>query len=59
MNKFDRLEHVIIKKYVNDEINKYGVIKSIDNDMYWVTNLNMPYMGTISDFFTEDELEKI
>lgn len=45
-----------------DKFNEYGKINSDKSDekgRYWVTNLNMPFMGTISDWFYPEHLEKI
>ena len=61
--KFKQFEHVRIKQYPENDINTYGMIQSIikhgKNVRYWVTNMNIPYCGTISEFFTETELQKI
>lgn len=59
--KFQENEHVIIKEYIGDEYNERGRVNGYNPDTkkYWVTNMNMPFMGTVSDFFDEDELEKI
>lgn len=52
-------EIVVIKQYKNDEYNREGRVKQILGDgTYWVANMNMPFMGNVSDFFKEDELEK-
>ena len=57
--KFELNEIVIIKEYADCEYNREGRVNSIMEDgTYWVVNTNMPFMGTISDFFTADELEK-
>jgi len=37
--------------YIN-ELNEQGI-------KYHVSNMNMPFMGTISDYFYEDELTEI
>ena len=57
---FEINEIVTIKEYRDDEYNCEGRINTIMEDgKYWVTNMNMPFMGTISAAFTEDELEKL
>jgi len=58
--KFEFNEIVIIKQYKDCEYNREGRVKQVFPDgTYWVANLNMPFMGTVSDIFTADELEKI
>lgn len=53
-------QFVKIKKYAGDQYNEEGRINHIREDgTYWVTNMNQPFMGSVSDFFTEDELEAI
>lgn len=51
-------KRVRINKYPEDSINAYGRVIGYDpnNGKWWVTNMNMPYMGTISAWFSEDEL---
>lgn len=59
--KFDILETVRILKYPGNSINARGIVRTYNSTLglYWVTNMSMPYMGTVSDNFTEDELGKI
>lgn len=63
--KFERNEIVGIKQYRGDEYNYEArvnnVKETIVNDYiyYHVSNMNMPFHGTVSGFFKEDELEKI
>lgn len=58
-----RLDTVIIKKYKGDQFNEQGIVLSLKTFnygiKYHVSNMNMPFMGTVSDFFYEDELEEI
>lgn len=52
-------DHVRILAEPEDSINGYGRIKMILKEQekkYWVVNMNMPYSGTISAFFTASEL---
>ena len=51
-------EHVrILKVKDEDNINAYGRISFIGEDgRYWVSNFNMPYCGTISEFFNEEDI---
>ena len=58
-DKIKRGDTVIILEYIGDDINEQGRVEDVQNGMYWVTNMNMPYMGMVSDFFTEDELIKV
>jgi len=56
-------DHVYINKYIGDELNKQGIvldIKTFNKGIkYHVSNMNMPFMGSISDYFYEDELTEI
>ena len=45
--KFKIGDKVVIKKYINDDHNKY-----------WVSNMNVPFMGTISSFFMKKKVGK-
>jgi len=48
---------VIIKQYENVPENKYGVVQSIHPDgKVWVTNMNMPFQGDVSDNFVPNQL---
>lgn len=48
---------VIIKKYEHIEENKYGVVQTVrDDGKIWVTNMNQPFMGDVSDHFIPNEL---
>lgn len=59
MPKFVVNEFVRIKRYAEDGINGYGRVGYIEDDgRYFVTNMNMPFLGTVNNFFNEDELEK-
>lgn len=51
-------KHVTIKQYIGDKYNERGVVRGYDpaSKKWWVTNMNMPYMGTISTWFSEEEL---
>jgi len=56
---FKHYDYVRILTVEDDEdINAEGRIVSDRNKKgeYWVTNLNMPFMGTISEFIHEDNL---
>jgi len=60
MSKFAHNEVVVINQYIGDQYNEQGRVNSImDDGRYWVTNMNMPFMGTVSDFFEEEELSKV
>jgi hypothetical protein len=64
MNKFGKTINmdstVIIKRYIGT-INERGVVRGFDpaNKKYWVTNMNMPFQGTVSNWFSEDELTEV
>jgi len=49
---------VIMKMYEGDPRNEEGRVRGYDpaSKKWWVTNLNMPYQGTVSAWFAEDEL---
>jgi len=58
MDEFKINEHVNIKKYAGDEYNSEGRVAARDDKKgYYVQNMNMPFMGTVSDWFKADELE--
>lgn len=59
--KFKINQIVKILLYNNDEYNKYGQIHSYNEEkqMYWVVNTNMSWRSTVSDYFTEYELEAV
>jgi hypothetical protein len=63
MPKFAHNEIVVINQYIGDPYNEKGRVNSVNDThdgsvRYWVVNGNMPFMGTVSDFFEEDELSK-
>lgn len=51
-------KRVTIKMYIGDERNEEGYVRGYDpaSKKWWVANLNMPFQGTVSDWFHEDEL---
>lgn len=59
--KFEINEAVTILQYKDDQYNREGTINSYNADtkLYWVVNMNMPYLGTVSAMFNENELEKV
>lgn len=57
--KFKVNEHVRIKGMRMGSPDEYGRIAFIKGDRYWVTNMNMPYMGSTNEFMSEDQIEKI
>lgn len=59
--KFEVNEHVRILRIKNKEHpDAFGRVDSISKDgMYRVVNMNMPYMGSICEYFHEDELGKV
>ncbi len=58
-NKIKVNDIVLILPYKDSEINSLGRVTQIMGDgSFHVSNMNMPFSGTISNFFTERELEK-
>ena len=56
---FHVYEIVTIKKYKNDQYNNKGIIQHIYEDgRIWVSNLNQPFQGTISEIFYPEDLEQ-
>ena len=39
-----------------EEVNERGRIDMVKDGLYHVTNVNMPFIGTISAWFTENEI---
>jgi hypothetical protein len=58
---FKENDFVIIKKYKGDDANEWGRICSVDleKQLLWVSNMNMPFYGVISDWFGPSELERV
>ena len=49
---------VRIKKYKENSANAYGRVDgNPTDDKVWVTNLNMPFSGTVCGFLKPDEIE--
>lgn len=60
MDKFAVDEHVRIKDYPIESENAFGRVQAvIDHKRYWVVNMGMPFLGSVSDIFQEHELEAI
>ena len=58
-HKFKANEFVRIKQYEESGINGYGRVSYIKEDgRVFVTNMNMPFLGTVNNLFDEDELER-
>ncbi len=58
-SKFKVNDHVRILAYPEDSINAYGrvqLVRERGEKRYWVVNMNMPYSGTVSDYFNASEL---
>lgn len=57
---FNQHEKVRILKYPEGDINEFGFIQGFNDDKrYWVSNMNMPFQGTVSEIFDETELDKV
>ncbi len=50
-------DEVMIKRYKDNPDNKYGRITTIKDGRYHVSNMNMPYCGSVCNWFDRDELE--
>lgn len=50
-------EQVRIRKFPKNSPDAYGRIVAQRKGEFWVSNMNMPYYGTTSEWFREDELE--
>jgi hypothetical protein len=50
---------VRLLSYPKEDVDAYANVKAIDNDKIWLANLNMPWQGTISAWFTREEFEEI
>ena len=51
-------KRVTIKEYIGHEVNEEGMIRAYDpaSKNWWVTNLSMPFNGTVTGWFSEEEL---
>ena len=41
-----------------EEVNEKGIILEIKDNLYRVSNVNMPFIGTIHAWFTANEVSK-
>jgi len=59
VNKFNINQHVRILLYPEGDINEKGRIQFYNKEtgLYRVVNMNMPYQGTVSAWFSPYELE--
>lgn len=51
-------DHVYIIPLLKDEQNQRGVVQEVKGHRAWVTNMNMPYMGTVSAWIPFYDLKK-
>ena len=59
-NRIGRYDKVRILKYADDPFNEFGLVThTYNNGDVWVSNMNMPFQGTINQRFTADEVELI
>ena len=60
MKKLKVLDVVKIKRFKPGHMNEFGIINFINNDgTYHVSNMNMPFQGTISANFNRNEIEEV
>ena len=55
---FENNEVVKIKEFEHDQFNYIGRVNDFNGFQYHVTNMNMPFMGNVSDWFFDYELDK-
>jgi hypothetical protein len=53
-------DFVFIRAYANDPNNMHGKVTFVndENGLIHVSNLNMPFSGTVCKFFSPNDLEK-
>lgn len=57
-SKFNVGDYVLILPYKDDDYNKYGIVNYVLEDGWvHVSNMNMPFYGTVSRNFHPDELQ--
>jgi hypothetical protein len=58
--EFEIGEVVILKNYRNTQYNREGRVLGYDPDLdaYLVSNMDMPFMGTLYKYFSVDEIER-
>ena len=50
---------IVITKYKDDPANRVAIVQSVNEDgRVWVTNMNMPFQGTVSEILHVSELEE-
>lgn len=60
MKKIKINQHVRLIEYPAGDINEYAVIKHIYSDgTIWLANLNMPYVGTISEVVSKKRFKEM
>lgn len=60
MAKFEFDEKVRVKGKRVGSIDEFAVVRHVyENGTYWIANLNMPFVGTISDVVSENKIEKV
>lgn len=60
MAKFEFGETVRVKGKRVGSIDEFAVVRGVyENGIYWISNLNMPFAGTISDVVSENKIEKV
>ena len=60
MTKFKKFERVRVKGIPVGDPDEFAVVQGVyDDGRYWIANISMPYMGTISEIVSSDKIEKI
>ena len=57
---FEENEHVRVRGEHKGSINEFArILKIYDNGDVWISNMNMPYLGTISEIVSIDRIDKV
>ena len=58
--KFKMFQMVRIKGEKPGSINEFAHVRGVfDDGTYWVSNLNMPFSGSISAIVTDKDIERL
>lgn len=58
--KYKLYQTVRVKAMPKGSADEYAAIRGIyKNGTYWISNLNMPFSGSISEIVTADEIERL
>lgn len=59
LEKVNLYDEVRLNNYSETSINAYARVADIKKDRILLSNMNMPYQGTISRYYDKKEFEKI